>query len=219
MKKFGGYWFPKGGGTSPDYYLRHMDDSEAAMSWVTSFDVAVQAGGHVGLWGLTLARRFEFVITFEPEAQNFRALCRNVRKTRNIRAVNAALSEVTGSTGLRFNKGNSGGHHLVAGDGVRAIALDDLALQNVGGIFLDVEGHELSARKGSYATILRSRPVVMIEAKDHGRKAGSTPEPVRQWLESVGYKKVSSIAHDERWAFKNDAHSAKANRADFEHEK
>ena len=55
---------------------------------------------------------------------------------------------------------------------VRGISIDSLALTDVDLIKLDVEGHEMPALQGARETIMRHRPIVVIEEKhDPERKA------------------------------------------------
>ena len=56
-------------------------------------DVAVQAGGNLGLWPKRLAQEFRRVITFEPDPDNF-AMLRHNAPERNIEAYQAALGAI-----------------------------------------------------------------------------------------------------------------------------
>lgn len=82
-------------------------------------------------------------------------------------------------------------NQLHAGTDARLIdvecrTLDSLALQNVGFMKIDIEGHELSALRGAKNTIEASRPSLLIEAEDRHR-----PEAVRsiiEFLAPMGYQ-------------------------------
>lgn len=73
---FGLYW--------PDYDPRPADThhalmkrqhhSNAVLPYVRGRECVVQAGGHVGVWPLLLAKKFATVHTFEPDEACFRAM-------------------------------------------------------------------------------------------------------------------------------------------------
>jgi hypothetical protein len=69
--------------------------------------------------------------------------------------------------------------------GIKTAKLDDYNLRNVGFIKIDVEGHELAALKGSYETLRRDHPTLLIEAAERHRQGAVSS--VRSFLESLGY--------------------------------
>jgi FkbM family methyltransferase len=64
---------------------------------------------------------------------------------------------------------------------IRKLALDEFNLPRVDFIKLDVEGMEMEALEGASETILRSRPILLIE------KIKSDAEQLGRWLRERGY--------------------------------
>lgn len=158
--------------------------------------VAIQAGGAVGVWPEYLARNFESVYTFEPDAQNYAALCDNVT-AENVYSYFGALDYQKGDVAIRrddFERDNAGAGYTVPGGDVPAYALDDMFTGNVDLIQLDIEGNEWRAICGAVRLILNCRPVIMLEEKalPHTRHH----ETARKILELFGYKVRKRINRD-----------------------
>jgi len=66
MIKIDEYYFPDSIGEKHSYFIRHMHDSDTIRRYVDGFGTVIQAGGHVGLWAMSLADEFDEVITYEP---------------------------------------------------------------------------------------------------------------------------------------------------------
>ena len=70
---------------------------------------------------------------------------------------------------------------------VRASRLDDFALEGVGFVKIDVEGHELAVLQGSRETIARDRPVVVVEIEERFHPDGAWRD-VFAWFAVLGYR-------------------------------
>lgn len=190
-----GYWWP-----SKDKLLRNYGPSSLKgipklISQVKGFDVAVQAGGNVGLWPKELAKHFDRVITFEPDELNFQCLCRNCPET-NIEKHSAALGEVHERKGMVRDPSNCGAHALVDGDEVSVKTIDSLNLPACDLIQLDIEGYELFALKGAEKTINRFKPTLCIELKSLGLNYGINDSATVEWLKSHGYREAGKTGRD-----------------------
>lgn len=147
-------------------YLKSADDMILAMSFVKKFDIVIQAGGHCGEWARWLARRFNTVYTFEPDAANFKCLVRNIEDFENIFAAHGFLGDSRGPINLfRSSEPSLGGSH----HGLREIGrtpvyrIDDMRLPSCDALILDVEGMELPILNGARETIRRFFPVIQVE--------------------------------------------------------
>lgn len=177
-----GFWWPRYTKLDNGKYLKHaFQDLPQSVKYCTQRRVAIQAGGHVGMWPRVLSSMFETVYTFEPHPENFRALVRN-NPSDNVIAIRGALTDRRGPIELRV-AGTGGGHnvkqikegdrHVADMEGrIPAHRIDDLALRHVDYIILDIEGFELPAIKGAYDTIAACRPVIVVEDGGHGVKKG-----------------------------------------------
>ena len=70
---------------------------------------------------------------------------------------------------------------------VTFLKIDNLAINNVGCIHIDIEGHEYFALKGAEITIERSKPVILVEDEE---------KKLAPFLRQKGYfifKKLSAL--------------------------
>lgn len=197
-----GFWWPGGCRGKTERYLKHRKDSDIARRFCRrKAKACVQAGAHNGLWALHLSKHFERVVTFEPEVTNWECLQRNLRKYPEIEAHHAILGERSGGGTVLFNGKNSGGHKVRYDSGdMPVIAIDDLGLEDVGLIYLDIEGAEWPALKGAVRTIYRCRPVIAYENRGHTHHYGYEPGELKKWLEAADYRNVGKVSKDLIWA-------------------
>jgi FkbM family methyltransferase len=141
--------------------------------------VVVQAGGCAGLWPRALAKHFEAVYTFEPEATNFQCLVHNCDNP-CIYPFRIALGDRPRTAGLDRHKAGAGLWRL-AGDGsIPVLTLDSFCLPACDALVLDVEGSELDVLRGAGRTIATHRPLLWFEFM-HGTDA------LAAWLSDHGY--------------------------------
>ena len=137
--------------------------------------IAVDGGAYVGVWSLHLAKRFRRVFAYEPASDNFECLQRNTAALRKrVQLREAALSSTTGwMEWEQRSKPYAGRVRAATGNhGFLGRKLDDENLPRLDLLKLDVEGHEYDALLGARETIIRCKPVVLIEEKlDRERRA------------------------------------------------
>ena len=207
MIQHSGYWFPDDIGEKHDYFLRHKEDSLAALNYLGSDDrgTVVQAGGHVGLWPSVLSHWFKKVYTFEPDPENYQCLLQNTRhhiEDGSIVAYNSGVSSSVGWVNLVHSPVNTGGHYIGGSEDqedalmTTTLTIDSLSFTDCTAIFLDIEGHELEALRGAEQTIEAYSPLLMLEVKDHSKKGGVTVEELEEYLHGRGYNKVGTRSHD-----------------------
>lgn len=131
-----------------------------------NFGVAVDCGAHCGTWSWTLAKRFAQVQSFEPVAAHRECFLQNVT-AENVTLHACALGETEGMVAIQTTNGSSGDSHVVSGDEIPVKTLDSFGFDNVGLIKIDVEGFEEFVIKGATETILRCKPVMIVEQKGH----------------------------------------------------
>lgn len=139
---------------SLEYVLAHWPEG-------LSKKVVVQAGGCLGLWPKILAYSFEWVYTFEPQAQAFFFLSLNCSE-KNIIKMQMALGAENKSVIARMT--NTPGRCKVVPDGfVPMITLDTLNLSACDALLLDTEGYEFDILQGGIKTINKFRPIILCE--------------------------------------------------------
>lgn len=181
--------------------FEHVLDIDEWIHLCPSFDVAVQAGGAVGVWPIRLARSFKKVYTFEPQPDNFASLQWNCQD-KNVEMTNGALSNVHKTVKIHSSIGerkNYGAGYIVdSPDGVPTYLIDELDLSSCGLICLDIEGAELDALKGAEQTIKAHKPLIVIEDKPlpHMNVFKRSVGDAGKWLQQFGYKNLHKVRWD-----------------------
>lgn len=176
------------------YQAQHIQQS---MNLCRSRRVALDVGAHVGFWSYYLAMGFQSVQAFEPSELFASCFVRNVR-AKNVVLHRVALGETQKLVGLEITPENTGATHVRL-DGSGAIQmrrLDDFALQDVDFIKIDVEGYERLVLEGGRETLLRCRPVVIIEQKEFGLRYGDERFAATQFLTGLGAVVVHQVVKD-----------------------
>lgn len=171
-----------------------------ALEYVTRHGCVIQAGAHVGIWPAALSPHFRRVIAFEPLPQLWRCSIDAVQAD-NVLVMPCAVTTATGTVQIHAVKEERfSGSSAVASIGavVPAIAIDDLPgvlTDDLGAIFLDIEGHELPALLGARRTLRRWHPVVVVEQNAKSLRNRS-PEAVAELLAPLGYRQVEAFGSD-----------------------
>lgn len=217
MKHFGGWQFPDGEVHLIDW-MRQMNREvggrlsyqwpkiELALQHVRSWRRAVDAGAHVGLWAWHLAGRFRQVDAFEPVPRHRECFALNV-KAENVALHPFALGATSGQTSFVVYPGNSG-HTQVAvnepGDLAAEVRpLDSFGFADLDFLKVDCEGYEHEVLRGGAETLIRCRPVLIVEQKPgNGSRYGFGDRDAVRFLEGLGAHVVAEISGDfvMRWA-------------------
>ncbi|WP_320778115.1 FkbM family methyltransferase [Streptomyces sp. CRN 30] len=151
---------------------------------------AVDVGGWYGPWTRRLAARARQVVTVEPVPRLARLLTETAPA--NVRVVQAAASDHTGSARLWLPAGDAGERglsSLVRRDvharalQVPLVTLDELGLRDVGFIKIDVDGSEPAVLRGARGLLTRDRPALFIELETRIQPI----TPVIELLFDLGY--------------------------------
>jgi FkbM family methyltransferase len=175
-----GWWFPdqdthfagmlkksiqKGGGPVYQQSVRQQ-----SIDLTPSRTLALDIGANVGLWSRDLARAFARVIAFEPVSDFRDCLIKNVPAT-NLEVRGCALGEEDTSINMIITAENTGHSHVdtsTMGHGTTPMyRLDSLDLRKIDYIKIDCEGYENTILRGARQTIMRDRPVMVVEHKRH----------------------------------------------------
>ena len=184
----GAWWGPKKDWEGSHKYL---------IKDVPSKRTVIQAGGCMGMYPRLLARDFEAVYTFEPDALNFYALSHNCQAD-NIFKYQAFLGNEHGFFNIRRCAHgdvprcvNFGEHHLDPDTQkvgyTPMLRIDDFEFWDVDLIWLDIEGLEIEALKGAEETIKAWHPWVLVE--NGGGVDGNMDIP--KFLAGLGYNPYS----------------------------
>jgi FkbM family methyltransferase len=173
-------------------FVQHgLKDMDRAVVRCKGQALAVQAGGHAGLWPKRLANSFERVVTFEPEPALFQCLQRNCEHYPQVEAYQKAVGAFAGWVKLRPSV--SAGSWRVDNAGTfpcEQVTIDSLDLPACDALFLDVEGYEVEALKGADQTIDKYRPVIQVEQLPRAAEA------IKRHLGKAGYRLVERVHYD-----------------------
>ena len=165
--------------------------ADAAIKRCKKLDVVIQAGGCVGVWPRYLRTIFSKVYTFEPSTENYGLLVRNLGDL-DIYRYHAALSNRVGRCGLKLNPKNCGDDQTIEGDEVETLTIDWLAV-DPDLIYLDIQGDEYLALKGTEQTLQRCSPIIGIEVDN---KLARLKGDAVALLKELGYVQFAKVHQD-----------------------
>lgn len=228
MKNVNGIWFPdRDLLTNKDWNKAsrmvnkgyYPDAIKRAMDYASGYNIAVDGGANVGLWSKIMAKKFKEVYAFEIDHETFACLQKNCVEE-NIYTFNYGLSNTKDKKLVvdGWNKKSMGAHlatdiknkHLSGRARsksrnnkmiVETITVDDLNLQYLDFIKLDVEGHEAQVIQGAQETLLKFKPIVMIEYKPSLNKRYGNLDPAKL-LNELGASGINKIGKNKvEWIF------------------
>lgn len=165
------------------------------MQYVQRAHLAVDVGGHCGLWSKELVRLFDKVVAFEPLAEHRECFRLNVHGNYDLHA--CALGESDGMVRIHTTQGQSGDSWVDGEGDIPLTTLNSFDLEGVDFIKLDCEGYELFALRGGEKMLKRDRPVVIVEQKPgRGSKFGLSDTAAVDYLLGLGYSLKKVISGD-----------------------
>lgn len=203
-----------GDGRTVGTYQKHKLDYAMKMLAANRRRVAVDVGGHVGMWSMHLADLFREVHAFEPLPDHWRLFKINLNNNPRVHLHPLGLGAKKGEVKLVVDPRNTGNTHELGRDEddiegvakkerdrlglpeeassvhvetVKVETLDSRKLDRVDFIKIDVEGSELDVVKGARQTLLRCRPMVIVEQKGNDAKFhGGSANAAGQYLQNMG---------------------------------
>jgi len=196
----GTWWFPDGEQHIPQWMTdadRRVEGRltyqyhkyEIALGLCQQWRTAVDVGAHVGLWSYWMARDFRVVEAFEPVADNCRCWLANMRPWSNAHLHDCALGAALGELTMCTPSESTAWTFVSPGLGPRSIerrTLDSFQLVDVNLLKIDCEGYEIFVLEGARATLLRNRPVVIVEQKGGETRYGRQEVEAVTFLQSLG---------------------------------
>lgn len=174
-------------GPKDDWTSSHKDKYT---KYCKKTDIAVTAGGNMGMYPLLLSKIFTTIYTFEPEPMNFHCLVNNCQ-SENIIKIQAALGDTHKMIQMNIVDITNCGMHRVSKDETGVIPmlmLDDFEFPTLDFIQLDSEGYEYNILNGAVKTITKHKPVISAEN-------GHTDQII-ELMNSLGYVKVDQSSAD-----------------------
>lgn len=199
------HWMTKSGEIVDGRGTYQVKKWRACIPHIKHWRTALDVGGHVGFWSIQMAPRFERVEAFEPVADFRACYVENVGAVRGVTlhacALGAAAGMVRMTTPPLDGGIDSGGTHVDAtaesGD-VEMRTLDSFEFENVDFLKIDCEGFEHHVLIGAKDTLLRCKPCVIVEQKQHklGPNFGIKGTPAVDFLRGIGAKERIVLSGD-----------------------
>jgi FkbM family methyltransferase len=213
MKESHGFWFPDYDNHFPRMLKKSLEKDgvlryqwrarEAAIKHCTNHRICIDIGANVGLWSCELVDHFQQVIAFEPVNEFIQCYRKNVKKS-NYLIHECALGRQESFINMNIVEGNTGHSHIdessLGTGSIPLKTLDSFNFQEIDLIKIDVEGFEEEILAGAMTTIIRNKPIIVVEQQTHEYKDARTDLPSVKILQSLGYKVVDQFKKD--WVLK-----------------
>jgi FkbM family methyltransferase len=165
--------------------------------------VAIDVGGHIGLWSFNLAHWFEKVEAFEPVEVHRDCFEKNVFEAPDYRGSSVtmhpfALGEREDMVTIHTSSTSSGDSWVKGKGTIPMKTIDSFGFENVDFIKIDCEGYEEFVLRGGRETIGKHGPVICVEQKRDmaSTRFGLKPLGAVKLLIGMGYKVVAEVSGD-----------------------
>ena len=176
--------------------IYNFEETKLIKKLVKRKHIVLDIGANIGYFTLLMAKQAKLVHAFEPEAQNFQLLKKNVElnKISNVKLHNVAVAEKNGKTKLHLCETNRGMHRIYpsrwcteGSNEVKTVRMDDV-IQEADFIKIDVEGAELGALKGMAKLLKKCEVTILMEFHPPSIiEYGSKPREIFDLVTSLDY--------------------------------
>ena len=202
MKQVDGFYYPDAEERLWRGHARYGDIEQHILPYCQNRRTCVQAGGAVGTWVQKLAEHFDYVFTAEPNLLQRECMTRNVTAF-NYTCFPGAFWNLEGAGEMvEFQSNNLGAWYVSPCEygTIELATIDSFDLKDVDLLCLDVEGAEVEALEGATDTIMRDRPVIVVEMKAATQQFYKrTDENLRRKVASFRYEFKTRFGKDELW--------------------
>lgn len=163
-------------------------------------DIGANIGNHTVFFSKIC--NAEKVYAFEPIAETYDTLCRNISLNhieKRVVAYNVALGNVTGKAKIKkFDSHNIGGTQIEEVDDGNIVMkkLDDYEFERIDFVKIDVEGYEYNLLRGAESTLSNHSPIIFIEIFD------DRFSQVDELLRSYGYTDSYAVGSSNNFIYK-----------------
>lgn len=202
MKEVNGIWLPDHEQHLESYakqgkygeWTYQYNKLKACLPYIKRNKLAIDVGGHCGLWSKELVKLFDEVVAFEPVDEH--RDCFRLNVTGNVTLIPYALGDKEDFVAIHTSKGSSGDSWVNGKGNIPVVLLDSFKL-DPDFIKLDCEGYEYFALKGAEEMLKRCKPCVIVEQKPgRAQKFGLKETQAVTYLESLGAKLREIISGD-----------------------
>jgi len=207
-----GWWLPKKDQHFEEYFSKSIeirnrrvyqpDQLDRCIYHVnknTKKNTAIDIGAHCGFWSYFLGLSFKNVFSFEPVKIFQECFNKNVPH-QNVELIPVALGDDNKYVSMNIELENTGqthvSNHIIESNKVELKKLDDYKLNNIDFIKIDVEGFEKKVVLGSKETIIKNKPIIIIEQKGHAARYKEEQYEAIDILTSYGAKIIDKVVKD-----------------------
>lgn len=205
-----GWWLPKEDQHFERYFSQSVQVGDKRLYQPQHIDrcfhhiknrnhTAIDVGGHCGFWSFYLGGNFKRVYAFEP-VEIFRECFKKNIPHGNVELLPVALGNENGFVSMNVELENTGATHVSSNTNdlnkVELKKLDDYELTDVDFIKIDVEGYENQVVLGAKETLLRNKPIIIVEQKGFSDRFNETQFEAVDTLKSYGAKVIDQVVKD-----------------------
>jgi len=205
-----GWWLPKEDQHFEGYFSQSVQVGDKRLYQPQHIDrcfhhiknrkhTAIDVGGHCGFWSFYLGGNFKKVYAFEP-VEIFRECFKKNIPHGNVELLPVALGNENGFVSMNIELENTGATHISSNTNdlnkVELKKLDDYELTDVDFIKIDVEGYENKVVLGAKETLLRNKPIIIVEQKGFSDRFNETQFEAVDTLKSYGAKVIGQVVKD-----------------------
>ena len=210
-KKFAyGWWLPKEDQHFEDYFSKSIQVGDKRLYQPQHIDrcfhhiknrkhSAIDVGGHCGFWSFYLGGNFKKVYAFEP-VEIFRECFKKNIPHENVELLPVALGNENSFVSMNVELENTGATHVSNKtdvlNKVELKKLDDYEFNDIDFIKIDVEGYENQVVLGAKETLLRNKPIIIVEQKGFSDRFNETQFEAIDTLKSYGAKVIEQVVKD-----------------------
>lgn len=159
----------------------------------TVVDIGAYIGDHTHFYATQVGSSGK-VWAFEPNPDAFACLAHNMAQHPHVNILNAGASDRAHTIGIA-KSANAGASHAISQGSIPCLTIDSLNIDRCDFIKLDCEGMEPRALRGALNTIMRHRPVMLIEVNREAlRRQGFTQDAIFDLLDQLGYTRGNIYA-------------------------
>jgi FkbM family methyltransferase len=205
-----GWWLPKEDQHFEGYFSQSIQVGDKRLYQPHHIDrcfhhiknrkhTAIDVGGHCGFWSFYLCLNFKKVYAFEP-VEIFRECFKKNIPHENVELLPVALGNENSFVSMNIELENTGTTHVSSitnnSNKVELKKLDDYGYSNVDFIKIDVEGYENQVVLGAKETLIRNKPIIIVEQKGLSDRFNENKFEAIDTLKSYGARVIDQVVKD-----------------------
>jgi FkbM family methyltransferase len=205
-----GWWLPKEDQHFKGYFSQSIQVGDKRLYQPQHIDrcfhhiknrkrTAIDIGGHCGFWSFYLGGHFKKVYAFEP-VEIFRECFKKNIPYENVELLPVALGNENSFVSMNVELENTGATHVSNktddSNKVELKKLDEYEFNDIDFIKIDVEGYENQVVLVAKETLLRNKPIIIVEQKGFSDRFNETQFEAIDTLKSYGAKVIDQIVKD-----------------------